>query len=72
VDDPVYDGFASIADVPGALVDRLRHYFLTYKELPGATTPPRCEIDAVYDVDAAHAVIRAAIADYTAGFPATA
>jgi inorganic pyrophosphatase len=56
--------------VPAALVDRLRHYFLTYKDLPG-TTAPRCEISEVYGVTAAHEVIRAAMEDYTAGFPPT-
>jgi inorganic pyrophosphatase len=72
VDDPAYGSFRDLADVPPALVDRLRHYFLTYKEIPdsSASGPRRCEIDEVYGVDAAHEVIRAAIADYAAGFPA--
>jgi inorganic pyrophosphatase len=68
VDDPAYGAFRDLADVPPALVDRLRHYFLTYKELPDLTRPRRCEIAGVYGAAGAHDVIRAAIADYAAGF----
>jgi inorganic pyrophosphatase len=69
VDDPAYGGFRDLADAPAPLVDRLRHYFLTYKDLPdsGART---CAISAGYGSGGAHEVIRAAIADYAAGFPA--
>ena len=71
VDDPAFGAFRELGDVPAALVDRLRHYFLTYKDLPGAGTR-RCEIAEVYGAAAAHDVIRAAAADYDAGFPSTA
>jgi inorganic pyrophosphatase len=70
VDDPAYGAFRDLADVPPPLVDRLRHYFLTYKELPDVTGPRRCEIAGVYGAADAHDVIRAAMADYGAGFPA--
>jgi len=69
VDDPAYGAFRDLADVPSALVDRLRHYFLTYKDIPDATTPRTCEIAAVYGAARAHEVVRASIADYVAGFP---
>jgi inorganic pyrophosphatase len=71
VDDAIYADYRDIADVPTALVDRLRHYFLTYKQVPDphGSTPPRCEIDEVYGIAAAHETIRAAIADYAAGYP---
>ena len=35
--DAVYGGWREIAESPPALIDRLRHYFLTYKQVPGAT-----------------------------------
>jgi inorganic pyrophosphatase len=63
VDDPAYGAFRDLGDVPTALVDRLRHYFLTYKDIPDATTPRTCEIAAVYGVARAHEVVRASIAD---------
>ena len=69
LDDPAYGAFRDVADVPSPLVDRLRHYFLTYKDLPGAVAP-RCEIAGVYGAADAHEVVRAAMADYAAGFPA--
>ena len=70
VDDPAYGTFRDLADVPTPLVDRLRHYFLTYKDIPDAVTPRTCEITAVYGAARAHEVVRASIADYEAGFPA--
>ena len=73
VDDAAYGGFRDLTDVPTALVDRLRHYFLTYKEIPSAAGrgKRRCEIADVYGAAAAHEVVRTAMADYAAGFPAT-
>jgi inorganic pyrophosphatase len=68
VDDPAYGAFRDIHDVPKALIDRLRHYFLTYKQIPDAAERA-CEITHVYDVATAHDVIRRALADYAAGFP---
>jgi inorganic pyrophosphatase len=53
-----------LADLPAALIERLRHYFLTYKLVPG--TPNRVTIDQIYDVDHAQRVVEAAIADYSA------
>jgi len=69
VDDPAYGTFRDLAEVPEALVDRLRHYFLTYKDLPDRTGPRTCEIGEVYGTAGAHEVIRASIDDYAAGFP---
>lgn len=69
VGDAAYGAFRDLADVPAALLDRLRHYFLTYKAPPDGAGPPRCEIGEVYDAAAAHDVLRAAMADYAAGFP---
>lgn len=67
-DDAVYGGFTDIADCPATLIDRLRHYFLTYKHAPG-TTQHKVEITAVYGWEEAFNVIRASHADYRAKFP---
>ena len=69
LDDPAYGAYRDLADVPTPLVDRLRHYFLTYKDIPDGVTPRTCEITAVYGAARAHEVVRASIADYVAGFP---
>lgn len=66
-DDSVYGAWRHIADVPSALLDRLRHYFLTYKSMPDA--PKRAvEIAEIYDAAEAHATIRASLSDYAARF----
>lgn len=69
VDDPAYGDIRELAEVPPALVDRLRHYFLTYKALPATGAPNPCEITHVYGAETAREVIQCALADYRAGFP---
>ena len=51
-----------------AVIDRLRHYFLTYKAIPGEGTAG-ITVDPVYDATQARAVIDAARTDYAARFP---
>lgn len=51
-----------IGGLPGILVERLRHYFLTYKSLPGKDSP--VEILKVYDRAHATQLIQASIEDY--------
>lgn len=67
VDDAAFGSFQDIADVPQAMVDRLRHYFLTYKEIPGASVP-RVSITEIYGAAEARAVIAASFTDYEAFF----
>ncbi len=49
-------------DLPTALIERLRHYFLTYKLVPREQA--RISIGDAYGRERAEAVIRAAIDDY--------
>jgi inorganic pyrophosphatase len=56
-----------ITQCPRALVDRLQHYFLSYKQLPGEA-PRRVEIVDVYDRLEALEVIRRSTADYHTHF----
>ena len=64
--DNVWGEARDIGDVPPVFVERLQHYFLTYKLVPGQ--PPRASIDRVYGRVHALKVIRASIADYAAHF----
>ena len=73
--DAVYGTWRDIEECPEGLLDRLRHYFLTYKELPPQgsdtdqpQTPPRVEIAEVYGREEAHEVIRRSQQDYAAIF----
>jgi inorganic pyrophosphatase len=62
-DDPAYGDWSDIYQVPPSLIDRLRHYFLTYKEVPGESGGA-VEIAEVYGRRAAHEMINRSRADY--------
>lgn len=66
-DDLAYGRILEIADVPQGLVDRLQHYFLSYKQLPG-DVPKKVEITHVYDRTEALDVITRSLRDYQAEF----
>ena len=66
--DAMYGSWRDIHQCPRAIVDRLRHYFLTYKSGPDAIEH-QVEITHVYDRDEAHEVIRRSQRDYKALFP---
>ncbi|MEP6719096.1 MAG: inorganic pyrophosphatase [bacterium] len=61
--DLAYGHIQDIAACPKALVDRLKHYFLSYKQLPG-DAPRRVEIADVYDAEEALDVIGRSLVDY--------
>jgi inorganic pyrophosphatase len=61
--DVTYGHIEDIAQAPKGLIDRLQHYFLTYKQLP-QESPRRVEIADVYDRDAACETIRRSFEDY--------
>jgi len=64
--DYVWGRARNIADVPSVLIERLQHYFLTYKFVPGQ--PSRAAIKKVYGRPHALKVVKAAIADYDEHF----
>lgn len=65
--DAAYGDWQDIDQCPTSLVDRLRHYFLTYKTKPGAATS-ECEITHIYGRKEAHEVIRRSQMDYSERF----
>ena len=65
--DVAYGHFEDISACPKGLIDRLTHYFLTYKQLPGEA-PRRVEIAAVYNRAEALDVISRSIRDYRQQF----
>jgi inorganic pyrophosphatase len=64
--DYVYGSAREVTDLPSVLVERLEHYFLTYKLVPGA--PVRARIERVYGRAHALKVVSAAIQDYLETF----
>ena len=66
-DDATYGTWKEIEQVPEPMLDRLRHYFLTYKLAPGSNSSA-CEITHTYGSEEAREVIRRSLADYQAQF----
>ena len=64
--DYVWGRARNVTDVPAVLVERLQHYFLTYKLVPGQRANAR--IAKVYGRAHALGVVRAAMADYQGHF----
>jgi inorganic pyrophosphatase len=60
--DNVWGHAQDISDLPEVLVERLRHYFATYKLVPGEDV--RLKIERVYDCEHAMRVVEAAMQDY--------
>jgi inorganic pyrophosphatase len=65
--DATYGHLREIADCPPVVVERLRHYFLTYKQAPDALTAA-CDITHIYDRTEALDVIERSRADYMARY----
>jgi inorganic pyrophosphatase len=80
--DVAFGKVEDIGELPGAVVERLEHYFLTYKLAPAAAAgesgsgdrgaaggDEEIEIVGVYGRDEAREVIRRGLEDYRARFP---
>ena len=60
--DKVYAEYDDISALPAGILERIEHYFLTYKSLPDE--PNRCEIVGSYGREQSYEVINAAVEDY--------
>lgn len=60
--DRYYKDVNEVNDLPDVLIERLRHYFGTYKLVPGKESD--VFVDRVYNRDEAFKVIEASMADY--------
>ena len=65
-DDAVYGAMREIAECPAPVIERLKHYFLTYKDLPN--TKLDVEITHTYDAKEAKEVILRSMEDYRMKF----
>jgi len=61
--DAVYGAWNDLKSVPVSTIERLRHYFLTYKDAPGSTQR-KAEITHIYGRSEAHDIIRRSQEDY--------
>lgn len=64
--DVFWENVNDVSELPPVLVERLRHYFSTYKLMPGKES--LTYIESVYGYEKAVEVIRAAMADYDEAF----
>ena len=65
-EDYLWGSARDLSDVPQVLVQRLRHYFSTYKLVPGET--PRSRVYQPYGREQAFRVLEAARADYAEAY----
>ena len=64
--DAVYAQYNDISELPEVVVNRLKHYFLTYKDLPGNVAD--VEITHIYGAEEAKELIKLSIEDYRKRF----
>jgi inorganic pyrophosphatase len=60
--DLMWSGITDLAEIPQILVERLQHYFATYKLIPGESV--QIHVKHTYGIDHAAAVVSAAMRDY--------
>jgi inorganic pyrophosphatase len=65
-DDPAFGSISEVGEIPPALIDRLMHYFSTYKL--GRDQVHHVTVGTPYGREHAHSVIRASLEDYRAEF----
>lgn len=66
--DAFYSHVDDLGDLSEVLVERLRHYFSTYKTAPAAGLSQPVDIDEIYNRERAFEVIQASIEDYEEQF----
>ncbi|HZJ55662.1 MAG TPA: inorganic pyrophosphatase [Myxococcaceae bacterium] len=64
--DTAFGHLQDVNELPPGMLDRFRHYFLTYKQMPGEKRP--VEIPEVYDRAEAQEMVRRSQADYAKEF----
>jgi inorganic pyrophosphatase len=65
--DNIFGGWDDIDHIPSSLINRITHYFTTYKEAPGAQHR-NCEITHIYGREEAFEVIKRSREDYLEKF----
>ena len=71
--DVTYSEYNDVSELPIAVINRLKHYFLTYKDMPESQEgdpvgKKRVEIIATFGKDEAHEIISRSLDDYKSHF----
>ena len=64
VGDFVYENIKDIKECPESLIERLRHYFLTYKDTPERDSHSKVQITHIYGREEAYEIIKLGCQDY--------
>lgn len=67
-DDAVYGKIRDVKDCPKGILSRLKHYFLTYKQIPEANEIAKCEITHIYGREEAIKIVGLSELDYKEKF----
>ncbi|WP_412471921.1 inorganic pyrophosphatase [Halobacteriovorax sp. RT-1-4] len=67
-DDAMFGHITDIDQVPAAVLAELKHYFLTYKEIPVKDGEAKVEITETYNAETAMKVINLGVEDYNEKF----
>ena len=63
--DVTYSGYNDISELPKGVINRLKHYFLTYKDMPDSEPQKKkVEITDVFGREEAYEVIQRSLEDY--------
>lgn len=62
--DLVFDGIKDIHECPEKILDQLRHFFLTYKDIPEKGKQGKIQLTHIYGREEAYEVIRRGYQDY--------
>jgi inorganic pyrophosphatase len=68
--DSIFGHMQDIHHCPADLINKLKHYFLTYKAMPDESEPPTVEITGVYGAQEAKQIILTSLQDYKDKFSA--
>lgn len=66
--DSTYNIYNDISELPELIVNRLKHYFLTYKDMPDDVVNNKVEIPHIYGKEEAFEVVNRSLEDYRAHF----
>lgn len=68
VDDHVFGHYNDVGEIPGQVIERLRHFFLTYKQTPKVGEKAKVEITHTYGAEEAKEIVKLAHEDYKASY----
>ena len=67
--DVTYSSYNEISELPKGVVNRLKHYFLTYKDMPDSdSAKKKVEIVDIYGREEAQEIINRSLEDYKCHF----